>query len=113
MSTLKVWALAALLALATMPAQAAAPEFAFGDDAGQYSKDGECDDPRFEGPGMTTTALLNDDVLHDATDCQAAFDAGKLTLRGVAADGAIDSAMTRANMPRTASAMTCASSARA
>jgi hypothetical protein len=68
----------------------AAPNVSFGDDSGNYTHDGECDDPRFEGPGMTSTALLSEDMLHDATDCQAAFDAGKLTLRGVADDGTVD-----------------------
>ena len=53
----------------------------FGDDNGEYANDGECDDPRFVGAGMTTTALLADDILHDATDCKTAFDAGKLQLR--------------------------------
>ena len=54
----------------------------FGDDSGDWANDGECDDPRFEGPGMTSTALLDDDILRDATDCRAAFKAGMLTLRG-------------------------------
>ncbi len=62
----------------------------FGDDNGEWSNDGECDDPRFEGPGMTQTPLLVEDVLHDATDCEQAFVAGRLTLRGVDADGAVD-----------------------
>ena len=62
----------------------------FGDDKGDYTNDGECDDPRFSGPGMTATALLAEDILHDATDCRAAFNAGKLTLRGIGADGSID-----------------------
>ena len=79
----------ALCAITVAPAFAA-PKFSFGDDTGSYANDGECDDPRFSGPGMTGTALLSDDVLHDATDCQAAFDAGKLTLRGVAEDGTVD-----------------------
>lgn len=80
--------LAAIIILAA-PAYAA-PKFSFGDDAGTYSKDGECDDPRFDGPGMTTTPLLSDDVLHDATDCKAAWDAGRLSLRGIADDGTVD-----------------------
>ncbi|MBZ8135013.1 hypothetical protein CLD20_17185 [Afifella sp. IM 167] len=50
----------------------------FGDDASRWSKDGECDDPRFSGPGMTATPLLNDDILHDATDCKQAYDAGRI-----------------------------------
>lgn len=53
----------------------------FGDDDGEWAKDGECDDPRFTGAGMTATTLLQDDILHDATDCRAAFDAGRITLR--------------------------------
>ena len=53
----------------------------FGDDSGQWSNDGECDDPRFEGPGMTTTPLLDSDIRADATDCRTAFKAGMLTLR--------------------------------
>ena len=32
----------------------AAPDF--GDDSGNYSKDGECDDMRFAGAGMTSTS---------------------------------------------------------
>jgi hypothetical protein len=53
----------------------------FGDDNGQWSNDGECDDPRFAGPGMTTTTLLDSDILHDATDCRTAFEAGQLVLQ--------------------------------
>ncbi len=61
---------------------AAPPAFAidFGDDSGQWSNDGECDDPRFAGPGMTQTPLLEADILHDATDCEQAYDAGRLEL---------------------------------
>lgn len=58
----------------------AAPDF--GDDNGKYAKDGECDDMRFEGPGMTTTPLLDEDIKHDATDCRAAFNDGRLTFKG-------------------------------
>mgnify|MGYP000566094115 CR=1 FL=1 len=55
--------------------------FAFGDDDGDYAKDGQCDDPRFVGAGMASMdSLLIDDVLHDASDCKAAFDAGELSL---------------------------------
>ena len=57
---------------------AATPDF--GDDNGKYAKDGECDDKRFSGPGMTDTLLLDEDVSHDATDCRAAFNQGRLTL---------------------------------
>ena len=64
----------------------AGPAFAqnidFGDDSSEWSNDGECDDPRFEGPGMTVTPLLDSDIRADATDCRTAFEAGRLTLRG-------------------------------
>ena len=53
----------------------------FGTDSSQWANDGECDDMRFEGPGMTSTMLIYDDVMADATDCRTAFEAGQLTLR--------------------------------
>ncbi|MBD8066640.1 hypothetical protein IC608_14290 [Devosia sp. PTR5] len=56
-----------------------APEIDFGDDSSQWAKDGECDDPRFTGTGAATE-LLDEDRLHDATDCRAAFEAGTVTL---------------------------------
>lgn len=52
----------------------------FGDDASTWAHDGECDDKRFTGPGMTATMLLDDDIGHDASDCRAAFEAGDLVL---------------------------------
>ncbi|WP_029041293.1 hypothetical protein [Cucumibacter marinus] len=63
------------------PGNAGEPDIDFGDDASLFSNDGECDDGRFEGPGMTTTRLLDSDIGHDATDCRTAFNAGELTLR--------------------------------
>jgi hypothetical protein len=65
---------------------AAAVGIDFGDDASSYAKDGLCDDSRFTGSGMTDLALIDADIRHDATDCQAAFEAGALTL--AAADSA-------------------------
>ncbi|MEZ6030638.1 MAG: hypothetical protein R3C46_12925 [Hyphomonadaceae bacterium] len=59
-------------------AQPATPDF--GDDDSTWSNDGECDDKRFAGPGMTNTPLLDEDVLHDATDCRDAWRAGDLHL---------------------------------
>ena len=61
-------------------ATSAAPDF--GDDNGKYSKDGECDDMRFAGAGMTSTPLLDEDIKHDATDCRSAFNDGRLTFKG-------------------------------
>jgi hypothetical protein len=52
----------------------------FGDDSSSWANDGECDDPRFEGTG-TAGELLDEDILRDATDCQAAYDAGTVTLK--------------------------------
>ncbi|MCK9488432.1 MAG: hypothetical protein M0Q42_03335 [Xanthomonadales bacterium] len=57
----------------------------FGNDSSQWANDGECDDPRFTGPGMTSTPLLDEDILADATDCRRAFQAGRISLRGKSA----------------------------
>ena len=57
----------------------AAGDIDFGDDSSNWSKDGECDDPRFSGTGMA--AELEDiDIGKDATDCRAAYEAGTITL---------------------------------
>ncbi len=52
----------------------------FGDDDGDFARDGECDDRRFTGEGMTQTPLLEADVLHDASDCRDAYRAGRIDL---------------------------------
>ncbi|MFN7056767.1 S1C family serine protease [Hyphomonas sp.] len=49
----------------------------FGDDSGEYTNDGECDDPRFEGEGTTTAGEPGT----DATDCAALWDAGLIAPR--------------------------------
>ncbi|GLQ54343.1 hypothetical protein [Devosia nitrariae] len=56
----------------------------FGDDTSEWANDGECDDPRFTGTGMATT-LLDEDRMHDATDCRTLFEDGSITLKGDAA----------------------------
>lgn len=56
-------------------------EVDFGDDTSKWANDGECDDPRFAGAGMTTTALLDSDISHDATDCRKGFEAGEIALK--------------------------------
>jgi hypothetical protein len=54
-------------------------EIDFGDDTSEWANDGECDDPRFTGEGMA--AELEDvDIGKDASDCQAAFEDGAITL---------------------------------
>lgn len=88
MSKLIVAGILSALLLATTPVLAA-PKVNFGEDSGEYTKDGECDDPRFAGAGMTSTPLLAEDILADASDCRTAFKAGKLTLLGVNDDGSV------------------------
>ena len=53
----------------------------FGDDSGDWARDGECDDPRFEGNGMP--AITPYDRGRDATDCRRHYDAGRVRLFGV------------------------------
>ncbi len=52
----------------------------FGDDSGEWTHDGECDDPRFVGDGMASV-LLDEDRLADATDCRTLFESGRIRLR--------------------------------
>lgn len=70
------------VAAGSSPAQVAKAnaEIDFGDDNGKYARDGECDDKRFSGDGMTETPLLESDIGHDAADCRTAFSQGRLTL---------------------------------
>lgn len=74
--------LALALAASWTPMPAMAQTIDFGDDASKFAKDGECDDKRFSGPGMTDTPLLDSDIRHDATDCRAAHRQGRLTFNG-------------------------------
>jgi hypothetical protein len=71
----------ALAANASPVPAAAMQSVDFGDDNSKYSRDGECDDPRFGGPGMTDTPVLDTDIKHDATDCRSAFSQGRLTYK--------------------------------
>ncbi len=74
----------AVLALALgLGAPALAQDIDFGDNSSTWADDDQCDDPRFEGPGA---ALIRSpvDEMRDAADCQAAYEAGEITL--VAAD---------------------------
>ncbi|GGA35833.1 hypothetical protein [Pelagibacterium lentulum] len=57
----------------------------FGDDSGNWSNDGECDDARFTGPGMG--ASLESHIGADASDCSAAYLAGTITLADEAVSG--------------------------
>ena len=49
----------------------------FGDNTSEWAYDGECDDPRFTGPGVDEI-LLDEDRGHDAADCQALFNKGRI-----------------------------------
>lgn len=51
----------------------------FGDNTSEWANDGECDDRRFFGVGMDEN-LNSKDITHDAADCQALFDEGKLEI---------------------------------
>ena len=48
----------------------------FGDDAGKYVRDGECDDPRFEGPGVDLF-LFHENRGRNVTDWSAAVAGGQ------------------------------------
>ena len=68
-------------ALFGLAACATTPSIDFGDNTSRWANDGECDDPRFEGPG-TDDILLDSDRMRDANDCRAAFEAGTISLVG-------------------------------
>ncbi|MFN3163880.1 MAG: hypothetical protein ACE37N_10460 [Pseudohongiellaceae bacterium] len=51
----------------------------FGDDSGEWANDGECDDPRFVGPGMTLMPPF-DHERRDASDCRVLFGLGEIRL---------------------------------
>jgi hypothetical protein len=61
------------------PAGGSSSEIDFGDDSSRWANDGECDDPRFEGPG-SASELVEADRMRDATDCRTLFEAGEITL---------------------------------
>lgn len=50
-----------------------------GDNTSEWANDGECDDPRFVGEGMSDI-LLAEDAMHDANDCAKLLRAGKIRL---------------------------------
>lgn len=68
---------ASLVVALALPA--AAQGVKFGDDSGEYAQDGECDDRRFQGTAMAGSLTWNS-VGRDATDCEAAFQAGRIEL---------------------------------
>lgn len=51
----------------------------FGDDSGEFANDGECDDPRLIGPGMSMMPPF-DHERRDASDCRVLFGLGEVRL---------------------------------
>lgn len=52
----------------------------FGDDSSEWANDDECDDPRFDGHGTSSTIAL-DDLMIDASDCRSQCRSGTIWLR--------------------------------
>jgi len=62
----------------TMPVLTVIDGITFGDDSGEWTADGECDDRRFYGAGMAES-LTWEHLGRDATDCSTAYQAGTIT----------------------------------
>ena len=85
----------------------------FGTNDSAWANDGECDDPRFEGPG-TDDLTQTDDRGADASDCLSLYNAGEVGWRGsIPTRAPSTSATTRASTHATGSATTRASPDRA
>lgn len=70
----------ALFAGGALPALAQdAAQINFGDDTSAWSRDGECDDPRFVGEGVADFTEAAD-MFRDAFDCRALFEKGVISL---------------------------------
>jgi len=52
----------------------------FGNNSASYANDGECDDPRFTGPGVDSI-MLESDLGTDANDCRALCKNGSVWLK--------------------------------
>ncbi|MGB7316991.1 MAG: hypothetical protein WBC85_03405 [Planktotalea sp.] len=52
----------------------------FGNNSSEWSRDGECDDFRFEGPGMSSV-VKSEDIGRDAADCKKLCNAKQIFLR--------------------------------
>ena len=77
-----------LLAFA-LPAHAQDQSIDYGDDSGQWTNDGECDDPRFFGQGMAIDLDVAD-IRADATDCRTLMEAGQLRLTRVEGESSVE-----------------------
>ncbi|VAW22151.1 hypothetical protein MNBD_ALPHA12-966 [hydrothermal vent metagenome] len=69
---------------------AASPSYAisFGNNSSEWAYDGECDDPRFAGPGMADT-LLDEDMGRDASDCRNLLNKGRIYIRSGGGDNGV------------------------
>jgi|GEM_PF-193905 len=72
-------------------AQTDAANINFGDNSSTWANDGECDDPRFTGPGMAI-ALTDENILSDANDCRSLFNSGDISLTAAAGGTTISTA---------------------
>lgn len=77
----------------------------FGDNSSIFADDGECDDPRFDGPGAAASTS-EDNEMRDANDCRMMFESGQVTLvAGASASPSLSlpaSARTQASQPAAA-----------
>ena len=64
----------------------------FGTDASEFARDGECDDARFQGDGMSEV-ILTDEIGRDASDCRAAMASGRVAINPLYAEPASDAAI--------------------
>ena len=71
--------LTATLLLMSLALPASAQSVNFGDDSGEYTNDGECDDRRFYGPG-TAPDIDSDHIGRDASDCRRRWEDGSIAL---------------------------------
>jgi hypothetical protein len=71
----------------------------FGDDESRWARDGECDDPRFEGEGSADT-LVDADLYHDATDCRTLLRQGRVSLRSGADQTSAEDGVHRGRLER-------------
>ncbi|MEL6876790.1 MAG: hypothetical protein AAGL68_01665 [Pseudomonadota bacterium] len=72
----------AIFALTAAPSIAVADDngaIDFGDDSSEWASDGECDDARFIGAGVSSS-LITENIGRDASDCQAKFANGDAEL---------------------------------
>ncbi|PTY36067.1 hypothetical protein BGP77_01745 [Saccharospirillum sp. MSK14-1] len=57
-----------------------ASDIEWGDNTSPWANDGECDDPRFAGPGAASMNNVSD-RFHDADDCRSLYQSGEIYLR--------------------------------